>query len=264
MNLLAAGDGVVKIDEPGIGSHLGVLIGALMGLEAETPDRYRLNDARAGAPDYFFSREFEAVWRPALRRLLLERLGAQVDRARLAVLKEPHGSEGADVVMACLPRSRLIFLLRDGRDVIDSELDAATAGSWAMDIVPGFDAGDRMTYIRRRAHLWLWRAEVVQRAFDAHPPALRRLVRYEDLRTDPRATLESLADWLNLDDAPILRAAERTAFEHLPPGKRGRGQFIRAAQPGLWRENLSPDEQLAVMEIIGAKLEDMGYESTAG
>jgi hypothetical protein len=39
----------------------------------------------------------------------------------------------------------------------------------------------------------------------------------------------------------------------------GPTEFARAAQPGLWRENLSAEEQRVVQEIMGAELEALGY-----
>jgi len=64
-----------------------------------------------------------------LRTLLLERFGAHLRRAGgsdpLCVIKEPNGSQGAGFILFRLPCSRLLFLLRDGRDVVDSELDAS-------------------------------------------------------------------------------------------------------------------------------------------
>jgi hypothetical protein len=260
LNLLAAGGDAVKIDEPGIGSHLGVPISEMMSLDPAVPERFRLNDFREGAADYFFSRGFEHVWRPAVRRLLLARLGAQLGRASLAVIKEPHGSLGADLLMSILPRSRMIFLLRDGRDVVDSELDAAQPGSWGAELATGFKFGDRATYLRRRAWLWLWRTEVVQRAFEGHTPSRRRLLRYEELRASPGAVLAPLAEWVGVEPQPILDAAERSTFERQPPGERGSGRFLRAARPGVWRENLTEEEQAEVSAIIGPKLRELGYD----
>jgi hypothetical protein len=259
-NLLARGGDVVMLDEPGIGAHLGCTPNALHGLRQEAPTPKRLEDLRRGAPDYFFSTEYEANWRPALRRLLIKRFAAQLGGARLAVIKEPHGSEGADILMSLLPESRFIFLLRDGRDVIDSELDAAQPGSWATRQVPGVVLGDRVDYVRERARLWLWRTETVQRAFAGHSPDLRWRVRYEDLVADAGQALRPVARWLHLDEEAVLKAASDIAFDRLPPDERGPGRFARAAAPGLWRENLTDDEKVAIEEIVGAKLRELGYE----
>ena len=39
------------------------------------------------------------------------------------VVKEPNTSEAADTLVKLLPSSRVVFLVRDGRDVVDSMLD---------------------------------------------------------------------------------------------------------------------------------------------
>ena len=259
VNLLAAGDDVVRIDEPSVGAHLAGMTDALLGLEPRQPPIFRLNEARAGEPDYFLSRRYESAWREPMRALLLARIGAQLGQASMAVIKEPNGSQGADVIMSLLPASRLIFLLRDGRDVLDSELDAAQPGSWAMQRLQGFELGNRKEYLRRRAHMWLWRTEIVQRAFEAHDPELRRMVRYEDLRVDAEGTVLPLADWLGVRRETVLDAARRTSFEALAAEERGPGRFARAATPGLWRKNLTADEQAEAEVIMGSKLRELDY-----
>jgi hypothetical protein len=257
--MLAAPDDVVKIDEPGIGAHLGVPTESIIGLRPTSGETFRLNDVRAEARDYFFARQWENAWRAPLRELLLARLGAQLGNARFAILKEPNGSLGADAIMSVLPESRLIFLLRDGRDVVDSELDAAEPDSWATRKYDSLERTERGDYLRGRAHAWVQRTEVVQRAFAAHDPELRYLVRYEALRADPESVVSELARWLDLPVAVLTEAARATAFERLPENLRGQGQFARAASPGLWRENLLPDEQAALEQIMGPKLRELDY-----
>jgi hypothetical protein len=50
------------------------------------------------------------------------------------------------------------------------------------------------------------------------------------------------------------------SFEAIPAESRGPGRFARAATPGLWRENLSTEEQRLLMDVIGPKLQQLGYE----
>jgi hypothetical protein len=274
MNLLAVEPRVVKVDEPTLGLHVGVLMLDWVSVRPRRipVERMRVNDVRADLPSYFFSRRYEGIWRPRLRQLVIDRLRAEVlDHARaggiadpLAVIKEPIGSQGADVLMSLLPRSRLIFLLRDGRDVIDSELDAFTEGGWVAEMLPGFETAeqDRLSFVNSRAQAWLCRTTAVQRAFDAHPPELRRMVRYEDLLSDPEPVTASLTEWLGLSaDADRIReVVARSGFDRIDPAERGPGKFARAAKPGLWRETLSAEEQRLIEELIGPKLREVGYE----
>jgi Sulfotransferase family len=260
MNLLCINNDAVRVNEPGIGVHLGAMLDSVLPVEpAGKPAIYRLDQFRHDYKGYFLSSEWERVWRPALRVLILKRFRAQLGRVTYAVIKEPHGSHAAELLMSLLPRSRMIFLLRDGRDVIDSFLDAAEPGSWLMGNLEGFRGMGREELIRTEAYRWLWRTEAVQRAFEAHPDQLKMFVRYEELRDDPAPILARLADWLGLQPEPMLELARDTSVDQMPKQERGRGRFIREASPGLWRTNLSAEEQAIVHDILGEKLSELGY-----
>jgi hypothetical protein len=264
---------VVPIDETYLLHHLAPLR-PLPGEPVEQPptDAFVINGDRRADPGYFFSDDYEDAWRPELRRLVLARLHAQSQRAArehgladpLVLIKEPNGSHAAELLMSLLPRSRMIFLLRDGRDVIDSLLDARAAEAW---IGPGNmdlgDPGERVAYVRRQARLWLNSTSAVQSAYAAHPEDLRRTVRYEELLSNPLEALRPLADWLGLglDDAALRESIDANAFEAMPRRLRGSGTPRRAATPGLWRENMTTAERDAMLEIVGPKLAELGYEA---
>jgi len=230
----------------------------------------RLSDFRAAVPSYFFSEAYAGSWRPALRRMVLQRLKAEVDqkatrkRARpLVAIKEPDGSLGADLLMSALPEARLVFLLRDGRDVVDSEVDALGHDGWVRQIAPdfGLEERDRLQFIRRRAVAWVARTEAVQRAYARHPESRRVLVRYEELLLDTGSNLRRAFDLLGLDanESDVEQRVEATRFDRLPANQKGPGKFARSAEPGLWRENLDEEEQAVLETIMGPKLRELNY-----
>ncbi|MGN6473716.1 MAG: sulfotransferase family protein [Mycobacteriales bacterium] len=264
---LMSGDGVTTWQEPLVGAHLGLLSSGAFALEPRKAlDQPRASDIRTD-DRYFFSDVHAASWRPALRRLLLQRAAAQVSAASpLCVVHEPNGSEGADVIMSTLPNAYLVFLLRDGRDVVDSALDARKKGSWADTAFGGVGeevAGSRRTQLlEEEAYRWATRTEVVARAFDNHDPARRVRVRYEDLLADTAGELRRIYEVLPIGVPADLEArVERLRFESIPADQRGAGRFHRAATPGLWRTNLSADDQQRCTEIMGPTLSAMGYSS---
>ena len=80
--------------------------------------------------------------------------------------------------MSMFPRSKLVFLVRDGRDVVDSQTAANQPGTWLP--VSGWKTPEeRHEFVRRRARAWVGDVASIERAFEAHPPELRRMVRYE-------------------------------------------------------------------------------------
>jgi Sulfotransferase family len=263
---------VVPVNEPLIGWYLGVCTSDL-GADPSSLDldNFTLSRLRRSDRSNMFSNDFRDVWVPGLGRLLRARFYIHAVRSpsrvrfsrTLIAIKEPSGSQSADLIMAALPRARLLFLLRDGRDVVDSELAANLHGGWAIEEFPGARAvspRDRLNFVTNSAYKWLWRTEVVQHAFADHNGP-KYLVRYEDLLRDPHCELTSLFDWLGLDvaDHELNEWIRSKSFDELPAESRGPDKFFRAGAPGLWRTNLTAGEIAVVDAIIGRKLQELGY-----
>ena len=49
------------------------------------------------------------------------------------VIKDPNASHAAHAMAQLLPRARLIYLVRDGRDVVDSHVHAYGEGGWVAE-----------------------------------------------------------------------------------------------------------------------------------
>jgi Sulfotransferase family len=263
---------IVGMNEPLIGVHLSPFLSDEPGYRAEDLDLHTFTFRRVleGNRDKFFAAEYADVWLPSLQRLLNERFLAHLDReageeaAREALLliKEPNGSQSADVIMRAQPTARLLFLLRDGRDVVDSELASFLVGGWqesSFDHMRGVEESGRLDFVIRSAYLWLWRTEVVETAFAEHRGP-KHMVRYEDLLREPERRLRELFEWLEvpLDAVDVAGVVDEFAFERLP--YRGYDQQNRFARPGAWRDNLRPQEREAVEEILLPKIRELGYD----
>ncbi len=271
LNLLRSHEGMVGIDESIIGMHLGIFSTDVFSMPASSysSEKKRLNEALAGRADYFFSDKFEPVWRPLLRTMILERYDAQLAELdpsgrSICAIKEPNGSQGADILFATLPESRLLWVARDARDVVDSELDAAGEAAWVTNAYGGqMDRTPerRLDYVRERAYRWRWRYEIVRTAYENHDPALRMRVRYEDLLADPLPGLGELFAWMGTETEVDVGVVERLSFDALPAELKGPGRFARAASPGKWRESLTADEQQTLNEVCAEGLAYLGYEA---
>jgi len=237
-----------------------------------------LNRVTGYFASYAFSDAYAEVWRPEARRMTLVRLYAVIERAReadlqvpqdlpLLVIKEVNGSHGADLVMPLFPRSKMIFLVRDGRDVLDSIVDANRPGGWLSKRKWGSDGlvsdADRPQFVREHALRWTARMNACTRAYQAHDPELRIQVRYEDLLADTADGLGRIERWLGLPSGPkrMESIAAQHAFEALPERGRGPGKMWRAATPGQWRESLSAEEQKIANEVMGETLVELGYDA---
>ena len=268
LRMMSSLDPVVPIDDPHLGHHLGVWrpISLAWATAEHPPDLTTLDRVKHDKDSYFFSDRYRDAWAPALRRMIVDRFDAQVaDTATtpdpLVLVKEP-GSHVADLLLSLFPRSRVVFLLRDGRDVVDSWLAAYRQGSWALDegAFPVTDTG-RESLVRWQSAVWAFRTDVVRRAFDQHPPDRRVLVRYEDVVAYPERELARICAHLPIaaaDDTLRAIAAEH-AYTAVPAADKGDSKAIRSASPGGWRENLTPAEHDVMHEVMGPTLEATGY-----
>ena len=264
---------VLPVDESFISNHLSPAFGD----PREVDGRYvpgTINNYLGRRPVYAYSEAYREVWAPEARRFALVRLHAFAERARAdgvsftpdpaIVIKEVNGSHAADLVMALMPRSRLLFLVRDGRDVVDSLMHAYAPGGF-LARHQGYSYStpeERIEGVAWASRLWSCNVDMTLLAIDSHPPELSRTVRYEDLLADNRGRIAELDAWLGLGRRQEEREEmlSATAFEAVPDKRRGATERNRAAQPGLWRENLSEDEQRICIEIMGPRLKRLGYE----
>ena len=223
--------------------------------------------------NYFFSSKYEDAWRPELRRMLLVRFHRWVERAAerydvaspLVLLKEAGGGHAAPLVMSMFPRSKLVFLVRDGRDVVDSQTAANQPGGW-LPMGGWTNPEERLEFIRDRARTWAGDMAAIKRAFDAHPDSLREMVRYEDLLGDPRSNLTRLIEWLGLrrTKQSLAETVESNAFESIQSDQKGSTSFFRSATPGAWKKNMTTQEAAVLESIMGTKLREFGYPVAEG
>jgi Sulfotransferase family len=272
LRMLSELDRIVPIDDPHIGHHLGVWrpIPLAWATAKDPPKLGTLADFKRKKRDYLFSDRYRDTWMPQLRDLIGARFEAQavqdIEDAGgiedpIIVVKEP-GSHAADTIMELFPKSSLIFLLRDGRDVVDSWLDAYRDGSWATDegAYP-LDETGRPALIRWQSSVWLHRTQVVQETFARTDPERRVLIRYEEMRGDPVAALQRICATLDVEVTreQLEEIAGTHSFAAVPSDDKGAGREIRHAEPGGWADHMSREEILEMHGILAEKLDELGY-----
>jgi hypothetical protein len=208
---------------------------------------------KAAVPELVALPTFEAAGR--LRGILgtARRVGL-VGSVR-GVEQTPETAYIVDVVTAAFPQSRVVHIVRDGRDVVCSLLEKGWLGhgrsggaddaGLAYGIEPRFwveperrDEFTRVSDARRAA--WAWRRYVSAARAAATPPFE---LRYEALAADPDGTAVELAGWLDAPVEPLAQALRE----------------VHAESIGRFRSDLD-DEQLAdVVAEAGTLLEELGY-----
>jgi LPS sulfotransferase NodH len=184
------------------------------------------------------------------------------------VVKEPNGSVGAPYLAAAFPRSALVLLIRDPRDVAASAMDRHRPGGgayeWRKSEGSVRDRADRDpdAFIEGQAKRYMRNVGAAKRAYEAHEGP-KVMVRYEDLRADTLGTMRRVYSTLGIPtEEELARVVRKHAWENISEEKKGRGKFHRKAKPGGWREDLSAHQARSVEQITAPLLREFyGGES---
>jgi Sulfotransferase family len=185
------------------------------------------------------------------------------------VVKEPNGSVGAPYLSAAFPRSALVLLIRDPRDVAASALDRHRPGGEAYEwrksegSVRDRAGRDPEAFIEGQAKRYMRNVGAAKRAYEAHEGP-KVMVRYEGLRADTLGTMRRVYSTLKIttDEDELAQVVKKHAWENISEEKKGRGKFHRKAKPGGWREDLTPHQARSVEKITAPLLREFyGGES---
>jgi len=218
--------------------------------------------------EYFFSEYHKNNWLPFLRKLILARtFSLSQTLEKNIIIKEPNGSNSADIIMECFPNSKLIFLQRDGRDVVDSLMDTHQANSWSKQI-PNLNRKPLETEIvkneaiKKYSENWKEITNIVWETFKKHKPEFCLLVKYEDLIKDTHSNLKKIYQFLdvNIENSELNEIIERHDFKNIPSDQKGSGKFYRSASPGAWKNNFTTKEQELMNSIMSETLKQFEYQ----
>lgn len=235
------------------------MVGLLFGEFREKAQAGQLN-----ATNFIMGEPTRRDWKRSIRNFTLD--GVVYANPRLGsdeylVIKEPNGSVGAPLLMEAIPESRMIFLVRDPRDVVASSLDAAREGSWLYaDKDKGGWKKNSMAdkrpdaFVQRRAERYLQQAGGARKAYEVHKGP-KVLVRYEDLLSDTQGTMERIYTTLGIpaEVHELTKVVDKHSWEKIPEEQKGEGKFYRKASPGGWQEDLT-SSQVEIVERITAPL----------
>lgn len=214
--------------------------------------------------DFILSHHYEKTNLRAIRNFSLEAINARFfekSKSRYVVVKEPHGSMGAPTLMKAFPESRMIFLVRDPRDVSASGIAAHLKGGWAAKNKDdqrdrAFVSADSVSAAKMRARMYRRDVSATKEAFEVHK-GRKVLVRYEDLKSNTLETMNSIYSSLEIptDREVLARVVDQFSWTNLPDTEKGSSKARRKAAPGSWSEDLSKEQIRVIEEITGSLLE---------
>lgn len=257
-------DGHTTWNEP----FLGVVLGSRDTLA---------NQGYTQSKNFVLGEPHREVWLGSMRRLFMEVCASRFPRLGKddhLLVKEPNGSVNASLIMEAFPESRMVFLIRDPRDVVASLLDAAKDDSWYLydryeaSLAEATARGGRLALpspeteeqaVEQLARNYGAGISATSRAYEAHGGP-KALVKYEELCADTLGTMRRAYSELGIsvDDEALGKAVEKHAWESLPESDKGSGRFHRKGTPGGWRDDLTP-EQVAIVERVTSPILEEFY-----
>ncbi|WP_372894384.1 sulfotransferase [Stieleria sp.] len=176
------------------------------------------------------------------------------------VVKEVNTPELFAMIEELFPLSRMLFLVRDPFDVLDSYIDMRQPGSWNR------ASNDRSSSDPR--HLAKHIASAFGRAadaFDAFEASQKLLIRYESMIDGTAGELTRICSFLGSQPKPeeIEQVLDRFRFDrHKDTGP---GAFRRHGRPGVWRDSphFTPPVRETAERILGDLRDRFGYTESS-
>ncbi|MFN2594517.1 MAG: sulfotransferase, partial [Actinomycetota bacterium] len=181
--------------------------------------------------------------------------------------KTPRNALRIPFINALFPDARFIYLKREGRDNVNSLINAWRTGRyrtyrldheipgvdqkwWKFVLYPGWEADRRGPLEIVCAHQW---TACNSAALQAEVPSERWLeIRYEDLIADPVGRTEELMRGLGLPaDAGVRAAAARLGANPI--------NVVTPPERGKWKKE-NPKEIESIAGIVGPLMKEMGYD----
>ncbi len=191
-------------------------------------------------------------------RVVMDSVASSQQMQRWAVY-DPDNVQHAERVKRDIPNALFVHIIRDGRDIA---LSLKKMGGFAP--LP-WDRGQTDSLVATSLY-WAW----MVRKGREHGGKFRGdyiEIRYEDLITNPEATLASLGSFLSQDlDYGRIQRAGLGRLSETNSSFREEGKSEQLKPVGRWKERLTPEEIAAIEATVGQSLEENGYplSSSAG
>ena len=162
--------------------------------------------------------------------------------------KTPYYITHIDEIWGLFPRTKIIHLVRDGRDVIVSQRNI----EWMSNNLP------------RLAHDWWWKTTLCHKVGSVRGAKFFLEVKYEDLVIETESTLRKICQFLGESFAPEILNFTDTVARNVPKKSQEWHQnSMRAPDPSklaVWKNKLSTADRIIFEQNAGSALDLFGYE----
>jgi omega-hydroxy-beta-dihydromenaquinone-9 sulfotransferase len=177
--------------------------------------------------------------------------------------KTPAHLRSVPTLIEWFPQARIIHTFRDPRAIYASELLLRRQGRWGLKArlrrAPSRIIDPLLVPLELGRTLWRWREAARLDARYRHELGDRyRLIRFEDLVTDPEGQLRALAGFLDIPFEPQLLDVDVVGSSFAEQRHSGRG--FDAATVDRWRDHVHPAASEWFRRLARRPLIAYGYE----
>ncbi len=184
-------------------------------------------------------------------------LRVYADRRGKAVMgeKTPAHLAYVETLFDWVPGARVIHCMRDPRAVYVSELRRRRGHAVGFPYHQLAAIRPALEWFVLLQTVWAWASAVHRhRSLSRHYPGRYRLVRFEDVVTDPAATMTDVCAFLGIAFEPRM-LEQKVTSKGAHVGEAG----FDAGAADRWRDGIDPRAKAAIDSLLGRRLEEMGY-----
>lgn len=151
--------------------------------------------------DYFFYRGFQEIWITYLRKLILNRIYAQIhDFSKMILIKEHDPSSILDLILKILPNSKVIVVLDDGELTVSSQvIDFINGQKSTWYGIKRVTYKDKASVIDYHANLWANQKKMLLELLEKIPQRSVLLIHSKNFLNNPKETVLQIFNFLNID-----------------------------------------------------------------
>ena len=195
--------------------------------------------------------------------IMLQKWKSSENNALVLGEKTPDSINHLNLINSLFPQSKIIHVIRDGRD-------CATSG-WFFNLSEmGNDKNVKQSFDDYAVNfLKQWKSNIaVAQNIGAELGSRYCEIRYEKLLEQPNIEVTKLARFLGVreDKKMIAQSVSKASFKNMgdgrPQGNEFNTAFVRKGISGDWRNHFSPELNHHSYDIAGDLLKSLGYPSS--
>lgn len=225
----------------------------------EAHDVWEKHDRSTDTSHRRVARDVDPVQAGYIRGFFEQQMSLDASK-RIVIEKCPRNALRIPFVHTLFPSAKFIHIVRDGRDVACS-LRPGLSESWRHLKPPRWQEFSTHPLLTRCAETW---REVVEIAIEDLRSIDHIQIKYEDLLSDPAAVGQTLCVYLDLPYTEEMAEFEKKIQNSTQDSYHSRIQMKwfrddHRNRSGRWKENLTPDEQRHIVELMRPMLDRLGY-----